>query len=483
MARVRTNAETEGRYHSNWLSMMYPRLKLARNLLTNDGVMFISIDDHELDNLTKLANEIFGESNHVTTFVWKNKTGGGNDAKDVTSEHEYCLLYARDIGLVTKLVTNVDNADTYTLTDEHESVRGRHKIEALYRSSLQYSASLFYPITAPDGTEILPNDSNPSSTKHIWRWSRGTYAQKLAEGRVAFRRTANGWRVFSKQYLLQDDNGQPRTKGVRTVLDFVGSRRGTEEVKSLFGGRKVFDYPKPVEYLKYYIRATTRDDDIILDFFAGSGSSAHATMVANIEDGARRSFILVQLPQPLGDGGDSNDGFDSVADLSRRRIELAGEELRGRPSELSPHRKSDVGFRSYRLTDTNFSKWHVSDEFEYNSLEQHLFMLRHNTSDDATPDAMLTELLLKKGYSLSERIFPTEISELQVHAVYDGDEEPSLLAYLNTSSSPSMEQLRAIVDTGVTRLIILDDAFKGDDELKSNLAQLCKSKDVELWTA
>src|SRR5690625_2338863 len=131
--KLSSNADTDGRYHSNWLNMMYPRLKLARNLLTDDGVILISIDDYEIDNLLKLGKEVFGESNHVATFVWKNKTGGGNDSRDVTSEHEYCVLFARNINLVTKLTTVVDNADTYTLSDEYVAERGRYKVEALYR--------------------------------------------------------------------------------------------------------------------------------------------------------------------------------------------------------------------------------------------------------------------------------------------------------------------------------------------------------------
>lgn len=477
--KLSTNSESEGRYHSNWLNMMYPRLKLARNLLTDDGVIFISIDDNEVDNLLKLANEVFGESNHVTTFVWKNKTGGGNDAKDVTSEHEYCLLFARNINLVTKLVTAVDNADTYTLSDEYVAERGKYKVEALYRSSLRYSDSLFYPIEAPDGTEILPNASNPTSTKHIWRWSRSTFAQKLAEGRVEFRKTANGWRVFSKQYLLQDDNGDPRTKGIRTVLDFVGSRRGTEEVKALFGGKKLFDYPKPVDYLKYYIAATTRNDDIILDFFAGSGSSAHAVMLANSEDGARRRFIQVQLPEPTEDGSEARkEGYETIAALSRARIRLAAQQLEGQ-KKLGEGSERDLGFRTFRLVDTNFSKWRVSSDVELDKLEQHLLDLRDSAEDDATADSLLTELLLKQGYSLTEQAVDENIAGLNLQSVGGG----LLLAYLDEHTKPSLDQLRAVVDEEPARLVILEDAFHGDDELKTNLAQLCKSKGVELWTA
>lgn len=480
--KLSTNADTEGRYHSNWLNMMYPRLKLARNLLTDDGIVFISIDDNEIDNLLKLGKEIFGESNHVTTFVWKNKTGGGNDSKDVTSEHEYCVLFARDINLVTKLTTVVDNADTYTFSDEYVAERGKYKVEALYRSSLRYSDSLFYPIEAPDGTQIWPNASNPDSTKHIWRWSRDTLAQKMREGRVEFRQTANGWRVFSKQYLLQDDDGNPRTKGLRTVVNLVGSRRGTEEVKAMFGGEKLFDYPKPIEYLKHYIKATTRGHDLILDFFAGSGSTAHAVMSVNAEDGAQRRVISVQLPEPTEEGSAARStGYDTIAALSRARIGLAAKQIGDAfAGQLQTGDDPDLGWRAYVLSETNFSKWNVSSDVDRNQLEQHLFDLRESSSsDDATADDLLSEILLKQGYSLTEQIAPVEVAGLNLRSVGDG----IVFAYLNEHVKPTLEQLRAVVDEDPARLIVLEDAFQGDDQLKTNLSQLCKSKGIELWTA
>ena len=483
--KVTTNAETEGRYHSNWLNMMYPRLKLARNLLTDDGVIFISIDDHEIDNLLKLGKEVFGETNHVTTFVWKNKTGGGNDSKDVTSEHEYCVVFARNISRVTKLTSAVDNADTYTLSDEYVEERGRYKVEALYRSSLRYSDSLFYPIQAPDGTQIMPNDSNPESTKHIWRWSRDTLAQKIREGRVEFRQTANGWRVFSKQYLLQDDDGNPRTKGLRSVVDMVGSRRGTEEVKALFKGQKLFDYPKPIDYLKHYVKATTSGDDLILDFFAGSGSIAHAVMSLNSEDGERRRVISVQLPEPTEEGSAARAaGYDTIAAVARARIGLAAQQIKNEVAgQLSTGRMPDLGWRAYALRETNFSKWRLSSDVDEDALQQHLLSLRDSATDDATVDDLLTEILLKQGYSLTEDISPAEIGGLDVRLVRDRDGDVAVLAYLNEHVKPTLEQLRALVDESPAKIIALEDAFQGDDELKTNLAQLCKSKGIELWTA
>lgn len=480
--KLSTNSETEGRYHSNWLNMMYPRLKLARNLLAEDGVIFISIDDHEIDNLLKLGHEIFGESNHVTTFVWKNKTGGGNDSKDVTSEHEYCVLYARNISWVTKLVQAVDNAETYTNSDEHVAHRGPYKLEALYRSSLRYSESLYYPISAPDGSVIHPNDSNPESTKHIWRWSKSTFDQKLAEGRVEFRQTANGWRVFSKQYLLQDDDGNPRSKGLRTVLDMVGSRRGTEEVKALFSGLKLFDYPKPIDYLKHFIKATTSGTDIVLDFFAGSGSTAHAVMATNAEDGMSRQIISVQIPEPTAEDSDARKaGYSTVAEISRARIALAATAIEQQISQQIQSRDEplDLGFRSFNLAETGFAKWRIASDVSPEVLEQQLFDLRDTANDWAEVNDLLFEVLLKQGYSLTESIQDQEIAGLRLKSIGEG----VVLAYLDEKIKPDLASLSAVVDFGPVRFVILEDAFQGDDELKTNLSQLCKSKNIELWTA
>jgi adenine-specific DNA-methyltransferase len=480
--KLSTNSDTEGRYHSNWLNMMYPRLKLARNLLSEDGIIFISIDDHEIDNLLKLGHEIFGESNHVTTFIWKNKTGGGNDSKDVTSEHEYCVLYARNISWVTKLVQAVDNAETYTNSDEYLNQRGPYKLEALYRSSLRYSESLFYPIYAPDGSAIFPNDSNPESTKHIWRWSKSTFEQKMSEGRVEFRQTSNGWRVFSKQYLLQDDDGNPRSKGLRTVLDMVGSRRGTEEVKALFGGLKLFDYPKPIDYLKHFIKATTTDNDIILDFFAGSGSTAHAVMSLNLEDGKARQTISVQIPEPTDEHSEARKaGYKTIAEISRARIRLAAEALERQSSLELESRTSplDLGLRTFKLCESSFSKWTIPNDISVEVLEQQLFQTRDNADNNAGMDDLLFEILLKQGHSLCEQIEAIEVAGLHLKSVGGG----LVIAYLDEKVKPGLDALRAVVDLAPAKFIVLEDAFQGDDELKTNLVQLCKSKSVEIWTA
>ena len=240
----------------------------------------------------------------------------------------------------------------------------------------------------------------------------------------------------------------------------------------------MFENPKPTEVLRALLTiGDVKNDDIVLDFFAGSGSTADAVMRMNADDDARRRVISVQLPEPVSDDAPAAAaGFVNISDLARARIKQAGEKI----GEEITGQTVDVGFRAYKLTDTNFTKWKQSSDVDHNQLEQHLLELRDSSSaDDASADDILAEILLKQGYSLTEQIAPVDVAGLNLRSVGDG----IVLAYLNEHVKPTLEQLRAVVDEDPARLIVLEDAFQGDDQLKTNLAQLCKSKGIELWTA
>ena len=260
----------------------------------------------------------------------------------------------------------------------------------------------------------------------------------------------------------------------------------TKQLKDLLGAR-YFDGPKPVPFLLDLIQIGSGPEDIVLDFFAGSGTTGHAVMELNAQDGGSRRFILVQLPEPTPDGSEARAaGLGTIPAITRRRLDLAATRVGETHSILLSARDEpiDLGFRSWRLAESNFSKWRVSSDVEPNALEQHLLDLRESSSDDtATPDDLLTEILLKQGYSLTEKIAPVLIQGLDLRAVYDRDGDFGVLAYLNEHVKPTLEQVRAVVESAPAKLIMLEDAFQGDDELKTNLVQLAKSKNVELWTA
>jgi adenine-specific DNA-methyltransferase len=268
-----------------------------------------------------------------------------------------------------------------------------------------------------------------------------------------------------------------------TLKDLITNiPNGLKETIDLFGGKKMFDYPKSIDLVKLFAASTTRNDDITLDFFSGSGTTAHAVMQLNAEDGGNRRHIQVQLPEPVEPNSTAGQaGFKTIADIARKRIDLAGEKIKQDYAEQLAKRDTplDVGYRTYRLTDTNFSKWRETSDTDATTLEQHLLDLRENADDNADQLALLTEILLKQGYSLTEKVESVQVDGLDVLSVAGG----LALAYVNEHVKPTLEQLRALVDREPERVIILEDAFQGDDQLKTNLVQLAKTKHVNLWTA
>jgi len=479
--KVSTNSESEGRYHSNWLNMMYPRLKLARNLLTKDGVVFVSIDDSEVAHLRKIADEVFGEKNFVTQFIWHSSTGGGIRAKYVNVSHQYVLCYVRDTNETDMFWASLspEAVSQYKLSDS----KGRYRDKDFAWKNSSTNPNQIYPITAPDGQVIRPKKG------YIYRFIQPRFEQEMAAGTITFKETSTGpfvdetgkqarWNIYVKKYLA-DGKGAPTSVIPRGLVGI--NNEGTSEVQALFGAR-VFESPKNVRLLEYLIEVGSNKDAIVLDFFAGSGSTAHAVMAKNAADGGTRKFIQVQLPEPTDTKSEAfAQGFRTIADLSRARIDLAANKVVEEAGPRLDDREStlDVGYRAYTLVDTHFNKWRVASDIEMGALEQRLLELRDSSDDDAPADSLLAELLLKQGYSLTEESTEVDVAGLAMRSVGGG----LLLAFLDESTKPSLAQLRQVVDLEPTRLVILEDAFQGDDELKTNLSQLCKSKGVELWTA
>ncbi|GAA2945278.1 site-specific DNA-methyltransferase [Glutamicibacter bergerei] len=469
--KLSTNAETEGRYHSNWLNMMYPRLKLARNLLTQDGVIFISIDDHEVAQLRRLGDEIFGESAFLGQIVWKKKTNG-NNMGSIPPVHDYILAYARtslaipDIGYK---VSAEELGKGYSNPDN--DARGPWKTMDL---SANHEGP-YFRITNP-----ITGDSHFPPEGRYWVFSEDEVKTRIADGRIIFGKSGNA-RPVQKVFLGRKAEGKKRAE---SWWDKHGMNSdATDEIRQLFGQAKVFSHPKPTQLISHLVEISTEKNSVVLDFFSGSGTTAHATMLVNAKDGGCRTHIQVQLPEPVQEKDEAyKAGYRTISGLARKRIELAASKIIEDSAVELGQRETplDVGFRAYRLMDTNFSKWKQSSDIELNQLEQHMLDLRESSSaDDSSADDLLAEILLKQGNSLVERIAPIEVSGLVLHSVRDG----LVLAYLNEHVKPTLEQLRAVTNEDPERLIFLEDAFQGDDQLKTNLAQLCKSKGIELWTA
>jgi adenine-specific DNA-methyltransferase len=454
--KVSTNSESEGRYHSNWLNMMYPRLKLARNLLAQDGVMLISIDDHEQENLKRVCDEVFGEAN-VEVLVWnKEAEGSSGTLKAVRTfrrVHEYVIACHR----------NIAEAQWNKV---REALEGRE--DELQTANLAVNASNerighenYFPITNPSGDVFTRQ----------WKWGRAEIDRLIAEDLLYW-----GSDGRKQPRLIIPTDGR-RTTFLRSILNYGGTTAGRKDFEAVMGAEVEFSYPKPLLLLKKLILSVTSDEDLVLDFFSGSGSTACAVLEANAEDEGARRHIQVQLPEPVEEDSVARaKGFRTIADISRARISRAGDHVVSRTTGQSV----DVGFKAYKLTDTNFSKWRAASDADASALEQHLLDLRDSANDEATPESLLTELLLKQGYSLTEQIGDTEIDDLKLKSVGDG----LVLAYLDEHTKPTLEQLRAILGSeDLVKFIILEDAFKGDDQLKTNLVQEAKTRGVELWTA
>lgn len=491
-----TNSESAGRFHSNWLNMMYPRLKLARNLLTEDGVIFISIDDHEFGNLRSICDEIFGEENSLSDkpapFIWPRS---GATAAHAVRAHEYILGYAR----------NKRNLPLFKLADFGENNIVEHS--ALKKISKANPPST---ITLKRGMRIAGNDASfsgkigesetmtidgtldfkdgilLSDTKVTAGWAMKDQLETWLSGEETF--DTKGQRVleffFNEKGLLR----YRKERGIfhpRTLLDRqkVGTTKtASKDIKDTLGINNPFPYAKPVNLIKYIVLFASSDSDIVLDFFAGSGTTAHAVLTANAEDGSSRRYISVQLPEPTDENSEARKaGYKTISEITRERIRRAGKnildeeaaKLDGRADSL------DVGFRAYKLVDTNFTKWKADSGLSEEDLTDLFTNMADSVADDARPEALLTEVLLKLGFSLTEKIEIVEVAGLTVFSVADG----LVMAYLDEHTQPTLDQLRALVGEEPERLVILEDAFQGNDELKTNLVQECRTHNVDLWTA
>ena len=466
--KLATNSESAGRFHSNWLNMMYPRLKLARELLTRDGVIFISIDDHEYDNLMKICIEIFGESNRVATFVWKSKSGGANDSGEVAVDHEYIICFARS---KTESILSPDPDAIATTSYSHEDGNGKYALERLDKQNLQYSSSMDYDLIGPDGQTYTLSHRDPAHPNATWRWSKERVQRDMDQ--LVFK----DGKVYTKNY--EKPHGRPRS----LLIDdrFGRTRTGSTELRKLLGGAH-FDNPKPTRLLNHLVTIGTSENSIILDFFAGSGSTAQAVMTANAKYGGNRRYIIIQIPEPTDKKSAADQaGYSTISEITRERIRRASTNLSQEEATKIDGRNSplDVGFRAYKLVDTNFTKWKADSGLSERELVDLFSGMTESANDDAHPGALLSEVLLKLGFSLTEKVETVEIENLKVFSVSDG----LVMAYLDEHTTPTLSQLRALVAKEPEQLVILEDAFKGNDELKTNLVQECRTHNVDLWTA
>ena len=498
------NTEANGRFHTDWLNMIYPRLKLAKDLLRDDGVIFISIDDNEVENLKKVCGEVFGEGNFVAIINWKGR-GGRQDSKYYAAVHEYILCYAKQREYFVA-GEEIKSGDVYPKYDKE---KGRYYKTQLLRkwgsnSRREDRPNLFYPITAPDGTEVYPvvavrDSQRPSICEKIdgrWRHGASTMEKNIKNGLVEFVKQDDGtWIPYEKIFAPLE--GEEKTKKYTTWIDETND--GAKGIKDLFGST-VFDYPKSPNLLVRFLKmAGVESGDIILDFFSGSATTAHAVMQLNAEDGGHRKFIMVQLPEKTDEKSEAyKAGYQNICEIGKERIRRAGTKINNENEKLKDvplikdnkdvqlflsiaenghdaieHTKSafervdishslDTGFRVLKCDTSNMKDVYYNPaEYEVNMFSR----LEDNIKEDRTPEDLLFQVMLDLGVLLSGKIEETTIAGKKVFNVEDN----YLIACFD--SDVSEETIKAIAKQKPYYFVMRDSSM-ASDSVATNFDQI-----------
>lgn len=517
----RKNSKENGQYHSNWLNMMMPRLYLAKNLLRQDGVIFVSIDDNEVHNLRLLMNEIFGEENFVSEFPRVTKKAG-KTTDLIAKNTDYVLCFCKSDFI--KLNKNAFEDDGYKHLDEYENERGKYKLsQTLDYGSIQYSPSLDYEIlinnfifrpgNVTKEEQIERQKRNPSSD-YCWRWSKDLFEFGLKNGFIVVKESKNGQRIYTKTYqdatISKNQSGYfveiiKRTKSTST-LEFIDNKYSNDnsrkDLAKIFD-EKVFEYSKPISLIKMLSQIGSNPNEIILDFFAGSGTTAHAVMDLNKKDGGNRKYICVQLPELCEEKSEAyKAGYKTIADIAKERIRRAGKkieeetvaeikkieaeikklqaelpteetktEIENLETKIGQLQHQDLGFKVLKLEDSNFKQWQQIEGKDAKALAEQMKLFVDPVSESATIENMVYELLLKTGKDLNSRIEKND-----GYFLINGNELALILEKVNP------EVITEVMSEYPKKVIALDKLFKGNDQLKTNTVLQMKDAGVEFKT-
>ena len=467
--KLTSNAESSGRYHTNWLNMMYARLHVAKNLLSDEGIIFISIDDHELANLLSICREIFGEENYIGTVSRATGTRMGSGSRGIARELDYFVIFSKK---VTQHLHKLPMTERQEAIYDREDERGKYLIRSLRRTGgedrREDRPSMYYAVLSPDGEEIYP--MGPEGYESRWMCSRKNYERLVKGGMIEWRKVThdgvNKWQVYKKHYLSNNGRDSSDFWG-----DGEGNKKATKDLKALFDSVRVFDHPKPLEFSRNIVQlgTTGKDNEIILDFFAGSATLAHAVYQQNVIDGGNRRYIMIQLPEECATGTNAfNSGYINIADLGKERIRRVVSKIESE----SPNFDGDLGFRVFKLDSSNIRAWNpdVSD------LEQTLLDHAEHLVEGRSEQDVLYELLLIRGVDLSVPIKKKKIAGKAVYSIGYG----VLFACLNeTIDKSEIESIgRGIIDwhkelepASDTHVVFRDSAF-ANDIAKTNMTAI-----------
>lgn len=438
--RVSTNAETSGRYHTDWLNMMYPRLRLARNLLTEDGVIFISIDDNEVANLRKICDEVFGEQNFIAQCVRKRRQSQANLAKNISPIHEYILIYCKYFGEILNKVPVKLNSNDFKNPDNDP--RG-----AYVTMPCTNKGGAVYSVKTPTGKIITEE----------WRFKKETYEKLFAEKRIVFPNKGEGkprYKLFYNEKL---------NSGVipNTWLENISSNQeATQEIYKIFEN-KVFDTPKPIELIKYLTLLGSSTQSIILDFFSGSATTAHAVMQLNAEDKGKRQFIMVQLPETTDEDSEAyKAGYKNICEIGKERIRRAGEKIKEEKGMLADD--LDIGFKVFKLDTSNILQWQPKEEKQdIEELKRQLMVMGQVITTGRTDLDVVYEIMLKMGLDLT---YPVEELTFAGKKVYSVGAGALLICLADSVPLEIAEEMLKYKDINpeLTRIVFSDKSFKND---------------------
>ena len=503
---TKSNPETMGRYHTNWLNMMYPRLRLAANLLRDDGVIFISIDDNEVTNLRKVCDEVFGEENFIIQIIWKKRSTPPND-KVIGAAHEYILGYAKrldSVGLNLRERTKEQLA-RYQNPDNHPKGAWTSGDLGANVKGGRYVASLYYPIVNPNtGEEHYPPQNGN------WRFNKDTIDNLLANNEIYFGEDGRG-RPKLKRFLCDVKDGITYT----SLWDFVPfNTQGSKEMTELLGNISVFDNPKPMELIKEICKLGSNTDDIILDFFSGSATTAHAVMQLNAEDGDNRKFICVQLPEVCDEKTEAyKAGYKNICEIGKERIRRAGNRIQSENDKLrqvplleteeemnlfiaAAHARGpkgveqikplykqvdishdiDIGFRVFKLDTSNLKTWDSAPvaEEDYQIILDRMNDMIDSIKDDRTDMDVVYEIMLKMGVPLTYPVLPLELDGVKAYSV---GEDGLLMICLDAGITT--ETIEQLADYAPAKIVIAESCF-ADVSAMRNAHYVLRDRKIEL---
>lgn len=473
---TKSNSETMGRFHTNWLNMMYPRLRLAANLLRDDGVIFISIDDNEITNLRKICDEVFGEENFIAQIVWQKIHSIKNDAKYFSVNHDYVLAYCRSIShfSVNLLPRTEEMNERYKNPDNDP--RGPWQSGDLVANGERSTG--YYDVISPKTGKVFCVEKG----KH-WVYSQDNLMKLIANDEIWFGTDGNSF-PRKKRFLKDVQDG--RTPNTIWLSDEVGhNQTATKEIQAIFDNNKYFDYPKPINLLKQMIQIGTSRNDIIFDFFSGSATTAHSVMQLNAEDGGNRQYICVQIPELCDEKSEAyKAGYKNICEIGKERIRRAGRKILSEVEEQNKQLKlgeeekalPDVGFRVFKLDASNLKTWDNTPvaEDDMQLLLDRMNGMIHRVKPDRSDMDMIYEIMLKLGVPLTYSVGKIEVNGKTAYTVGD---DCLLLVCLAEDVRP--EDVEDMAEYAPAKVIIARDSFS-DDTAMANAHYILRDRGIEL---